>query len=375
MRKLPIALALASAQALLAAPALADCGPAVTDFSAPSSLSAVPVSVDLANDRVLLGKQGERVPTNRKLAWTNERGDPDPQTWTDKVDWSAYRAREIPGTAAPTRLYFSPDGRLCRVERYGKIRGRTVLEGGYVLAYDTAGALAAYTEYDMSGSSDAQPYAATRRACLQRDARGVLTTFIDDGCGDPKGPGASRHYVRDASGRLLRVIDTLSPGQPLAVQTLDAQGKPAQRYVRQYSAFISPGDSQGPFAYPEPATRPDRLYPRLREHIAAIPGEIPGVEWRIVRIPDDVPMDGDDQSSWDPALQTLLAKGETDAQGTAIVAPQAQEQIWQAMQKHPGRVLFYFDPMGRVALVPAMTPAQWNACGDPANLGPDACTP
>ena len=281
MRKLPIALALASAQALLAAPALADCGPAVTDFSAPSSLSAVPVSVDLANDRVLLGKQGERVPTNRKLAWTNERGDPDPQTWTDKVDWSAYRAREIPGTAAPTRLYFSPDGRLCRVERYGKIRGRTVLEGGYVLAYDTAGALAAYTEYDMSGSSDAQPYAATRRACLQRDARGVLTTFIDDGCGDPKGPGASRHYVRDASGRLLRVIDTLSPGQPLAVQTLDAQGKPAQRYVRQYSAFISPGDSQGPFAYPEPATRPDRLYPRLREHIAAIPGEIPGVEWRI----------------------------------------------------------------------------------------------
>ena len=96
--------------------------------------------------------------------------------------------------------------------------------------------------------------------------------------------------------------------------------------------------------------------------------------WAIAAIADEVPMDGDDQSSWDPAVQTVLAKGETDAQGAAHVTPQAQEQIWLAMQKHPGRVLFYFDPMGRVALVPAMTPAQWNACGDPANLAPDACT-
>ncbi|MGE8640621.1 MAG: hypothetical protein ACN6PR_18345, partial [Achromobacter sp.] len=348
MRKLPIFLALAAAHTLLAAPAIADCGPADIDFSEPSRLSAVPVSVDLANDRVLLGKHGERVPTNRKLAWTSERGDLDPHIWTDKVDWSAYRTRETPGTVAPTRLYFGPDGTLCRVERYGKIRGRTILEGGYTLAYDAAGALAAYIEYDLAGASSAQPYSTTRRACLQRNAQGVLTTFIDDGCGDAKGPGASRHYLRDASGRLLRVIDTLSPGQPLAVQTYDTQGKPTQRYVRQYAAFIAPGDSQGPFAYPEPATRPDRLYPRLREHIGAIPGEIPGVEWRIVRIPDDVPMDGDDQSSWDPAVQTVLAKGETDAQGTANVTPQAQEQIWQAMHKHPGRVLFYFDPMGRV---------------------------
>ncbi|MNV98432.1 hypothetical protein D3C71_1936870 [compost metagenome] len=72
-------------------------------------------------------------------------------------------------------------------------------------------------------------------------------------------------------------------------------------------------------------------------------------------------------------MQTVLAKGETDAQGTARVTPQAQEQTWQAMHQHPGRVLFYFDPMGRVALVPAMTPAQWTACSDPANLSPDAC--
>ncbi|MBB1592617.1 hypothetical protein [Achromobacter sp. UMC46] len=376
MHKLSLAVSLAAAHALLAAPALAlaECGPVETDFSVPSPLPAVPVSVDLADDRVLLGKRGERVPTNRKLAWTHERGDLNPQTWADKVDWSAYRARETPGTAAPTRLYFDPAGKLCRIERYGKIRGRTLLESGYTLAYDAAGALAAYTEYDLAGASSALPYAATRRVCLQRNAQGVLTTFIDDRCGDAKGPGASRHYLHDASGRLLRVVDTLSPGQPLAVQTFDAQGKPAQRYVRQPSALIAPGDSQGLFAYPEPAVRPDRLYPRQREQMAAMPGEIPGVEWRIVRIPDDVPMDGDDQSSWDPALQTVLAKGETDAQGAANLTPQAQEQIWQAMHAHPGRVLFYFDPMGRVALLPAMTPAQWTACGDPANLAPDACT-
>ena len=373
MRKLPIALALA-AQALLAPTAMAACGPVDADFSVPSTLPAVPVSVDLTDDRVLLGKRGERIPTNRKLAWTEERGDPTPHTWADKVDWPAYQLRDTAGAAAPTRLYFDPNGKLCRVERYGKIRGRSVLESGYRLAYDAAGTLAAYTEYDLTGASSAQPYAVTRRACLQRDAQGVLTTFIDDGCGDAKGPGVSRHYLHDASGRLLRVIDTLSPGQPLAVQTFDAQGKPAQRYVRQYSAFAAPNDSAEPLAYPEPATRPDRLYPRLREHMAAMPGEIPGVAWRIVRIPEDVPMDGDDQSSWDPELQAVLAKGETDAQGTAHVTPQAQEQIWQAMHQHPGRVQFYFDPMGRVALVPALTPTQWNACGDPANLAPDACT-
>lgn len=372
MRKLSIALALA-AHALFTPSAMAACGPVDADFSVPATLPAVPVSVDLVDDHVLLGKRGERVPTNRKLAWTAERGDLNPRTWTDQVDWSAYRVRETAGVTAPTRLYFDPDGKLCRVERYGKIRGRIVLEGGYTLAYDAAGALAAYTEYDLAGASSALPYTATRRACLQRNAQGVLTAFIDDGCGDAAGPGASRHYLHDASGRLLRVIDTLSPGQPLAVQTYDTQGNPAQRYVRQQSAFIAPGEGQGPFAYPEPATRPDRLYPRLREQMAAMPGEIPGVEWRIVRIPDDVPMDGDDQSSWDPAVQTVLAKGETDAQGTARVTPQAQEQTWQAMHQHPGRVLFYFDPMGRVALVPAMTPAQWTACSDPANLSPDAC--
>lgn len=377
MSKLPrplLAAAIAALSLTAAMPAQADCGPAPLDFGAPPSLPAMPVSVLLDGDRVLLGKQGERIATQRKLIWTQETGDPNPRTWTDKVDWSAYVTQENALKPAPTRLYFAPQGQLCRMERYQSIRGRSVLMGGYTLEYDTRGQLAGYTEYDEAPASSAHTYAPTRHACLQRDAQGTLTTFIDDLCGDPRGPGNSRHYVRDAQGKLLRVIDTLSAGMPVAVQAYDAQGAPGLRYVRQASAYAVSGDGQGPYAYAEPAQRIDRVYPRLREQLAALPSEIPGIEWRIVRIADDVPMgDRDDQSSWDPAVQTVLVQGETDAQSMARLPPAAQDTVWQAMQAHPGRVLFYFDPMGRVVLAPAMTPAQWEACGDPANLAPDAC--
>ncbi|WP_246288163.1 hypothetical protein [Achromobacter pestifer] len=357
-----------------AAPALADCGPAPLDFGAAPTLPAMPVSVALDGERVLLGKQGERIALQRKLVWADKAGDLSPRTWADKVDWSAYATPAKASKPAPTRLYFSPEGQLCRMEQYLSIRGQSVLVGGYTLDYDAGGALAGYTEFTEASDAAAQPYRVSRRACLQRDAQGLLTTFIDDGCDDPKGPGASRHYVRNAQGQLLRVIDTLSPGAPQAVQTYNALGEPGPRYVSQPSNYVTAGDSRAPYAYAAPTQHIDRVYPRLREDLAALPSEIPGIEWRIVRIADEVPMnDRDDQSSWDPNVQTVLAQGETDAQSMARLTPAAQDAVWQAMQAHPGRILFYFDPMGRVLLTSAITPAQWEACGDPTNLAPDAC--
>lgn len=373
LKRLPVAIALAAAAH--AAPALASCGPANSDFSVTPALPAMSVSVNFSDERVLLGRHGERIPTRSKLVWTEDTGDLTPQTWADKVDWPAYQITDKSVRPAPAKLYFDSEGRLCRVERYTQTRGNPLLTGGYLLAYDASGALTHATEYDMgSGGPSAQlSYTATRNACLVRNAQGALTAYIDDLCGDPKGPGISRHYVRNEAGQLLRVIDTLTPGQPLAVQTFDPHGKPGQRYLTQHSARGAPAVGQGTYGYPAPPFKQDRAYPLQKESLAALSGEIPGMQWRIVRIADDVPMDGEDQSSWDPDLQIVLAKGETDPQGLARLTPQAQAQIWQAMHAHPGRVLFYFDPMGRVVLLPAMTQARWQACGDPANLTPDAC--
>ncbi|MGE8569591.1 MAG: hypothetical protein ACN6PV_24220 [Achromobacter sp.] len=383
MRKLPrvLMLLLVTTPVLFASRGNAACGPADTDFSVASALPAVPVAIALDDDRVLLGKHGERVPTHRKLAWIDDAGDLMPRTWADKVDWSAYRASGKTAGAAPTKLYFDPDGRLCRVERYRALRGQAVLDGGFALSYDTAGELAAYIEYQreyqreyqQAGASSAQPYTATRRACLQRDAKGQLAAFIDDGCGEAQGAGASRHYVRDASGRLLRVIDMVSSEQPVAVQTVDAQGKPGPRYVRQSPNYHAPGVSQALTAYPAPPGKPsDRLFPLHREALAALPVEVPENPWRVVRIKDDVPMD-DDMMSWDPETQIVLADGAQSTPNGATLTPAQQKQVWQAMGEHPERVFFYPDPMTRVMLLPAMSAEQWKACSDPSNTATDAC--
>lgn len=369
----------AAAPMFFAAPVQAACGPTETDFSVPSPLPAVAVNLALDDERVLLGKRGERVPTHPRLAWIDDSGDLMPHTWADKVDWSAYRAGNKAASAAPTRLYFDPDGRLCRVERYRPMRGKAVLDGGFTLAYDTTGALTAYTEY---GEAGAQPHQPTRRACLQRDAQGRLTAFFDDGCGVASGnsagstaaaTGASRHYVRDASGGLLRVIDLVSPGQPVAVQTLDAQGKPGPRYVLQGPSYFGPGGGDTLAAYAAPPGKPsDRLFPLHRDALAALPVEVPENPWRVVRIKDDVPLD-DDMLSWDPETQIVLAEGAQSTPGGAILTPAQQQAVWQAMAQHPWRVYFYQDPASRVMLLPAMPPEQWKACSDPTNPAPGAC--
>ncbi|MFF7057045.1 hypothetical protein ACFY89_10225 [Achromobacter spanius] len=379
MRKLPrvLMLLLAATPVLFASKGYAACGPVDTDFSVASTLPAVPIAIALDDDRVLLGKRGERVPTRRKLAWIDDAGDLMPRTWADKVDWSAYRASGKIAGAAPTKLYFDPDGRLCRVERYRALRGQAVLDGGFALSYDTAGELAAYIEYQreyqQAGASRAQPYIATRHACLQRDAKGQLAAFIDDGCGEAQGTGASRHYVRDATGHLLRVIDTVSSEQPVAVQTVDAQGKPGPRYVRQSPNYHAPGVNLALTAYPAPPGKPsDRLFPLHREALAALPVEVPENPWRVVRIKDDVPMD-DDMMSWDPDTQIVLAEGAQSTPNGAVLTPAQQKQVWQAMGEHPERVFFYPDPMTRVMLLPAMSAEKWKACSDPSNTATDAC--
>ena len=352
-----------------AGPALAACGPAAVDFTAPVALTAVPVSAGLGDDRVLLGRQGERIAARNTPAWVEETGDPLPRTWMDKVDWSAYRLDDA--SQAPARLYFDGDGRLCRAEHYEIPRrgGTPFLAGGYTLEYDGAGALTRVVEYEQTSVRRPAAYEATRQTCLKRDARGALTAFINEACDDKQEPAGGRFYTRDAAGRLLRAIDTISQGGAFQVQTYDAQGQPQQRYLRRHS----PGDGARSYADVAHASADSRPYPVRREELGTLSTEVPGNDWRIVSIADEVPLDDTNMQSWNPDTQTILAQGVTDAQGRARLAADAQERVWQAMRDKPGRIFWYSDLMSRVLLLPAMDEARWRACADPANQAADAC--
>ncbi|KGD92467.1 hypothetical protein JL37_17655 [Achromobacter sp. RTa] len=371
----PLTLALAAV--LHGAPAWAACGPADADFTAPPALAAMPVSVDLADERVLLGRNGERVATRRAPVWMAESGDPLPQTWMDKVDWSAYR-QDGGESAAPTRLYFDTDGRLCRALRYdvprrGGSAGAPFLMGGFSFEYDAEGRLARVIEYEQTAYRKPAVYSAVHQTCLKRDAQGALTALIEGPCDNARTPAASRHFLRDAAGRLLRVIDANVEGRAVSVQAYDGQGRPGQRYLYLYSPYAPPGNGNIPYPYAEPPPNRDSLYVLERERLSRLATEVPGNEWRIVRVADDVPVDDADMQSWNPGTQTILAQGVTDPQGRALLDAEAQEKVWQAMHDKPGRIFWYQDPVSRMLLVPAMDQARWQACSDPANLAADAC--
>lgn len=168
---------------------------------------------------------------------------------------------------------------------------------------------------------------------------------------------------------MLRAIDTTSQGDAFRVQTYDAQGRPQQHFLRRHS----PGDGGKSYAYAETASGDSRPHVLERAALNSLPTEIPGNDWRIVRIADEVPLDDSDMESWDPRTQTILVQGVTDPQGQALLDPDAQQRVWQAMRDRPGRIFWYSDLMSRVLLVPAMDEARWRACADPANPAADAC--
>lgn len=367
--RIAVGAVLASASVLHAAPSLAACGPADVGFSESGALTAVRVSVDVTQSRVLLGRKGERVATHPQPIWLTASGDPLPRTWMDKVDWTAYRVDDGDG-AAHAQLLFDADGRLCRAQRLERRAvGTPTVSGGHAFEYGADGSLLRVAEYKRTQGA---AYTLVGQVCLQRDAHGALQAFIAGRCGDALDAAPGRRYVRDATGRLLRVIDAAA-NEPVVVQTYDERGQPATRYVRRQSPFPLPDGNDGPGAYAEPVALRDRLHVIDREALSRLSTDVAGNAWRIVRLQDDVALDDTDMASWDPDSQTVLAEGVTGDQGQCTLDPAAQQKVWKAMQDEPGRILWYTDPMSRLVLVPAMPAATWRACTDPANVSRDAC--
>ncbi|WP_205409874.1 hypothetical protein, partial [Escherichia coli] len=142
-------------------------------------------------------------------------GDLTPRLWTDAVDWRVYASRA--GEPGATVLQRDADGRLCRIDRYRQVRGRQVEDGGYRLAYDAQGRLAAYAEFTSARSKSA-----LQQACVSRDGQGRVTAVFLDDCGGA--PSRPVYYVRDDAGALLRIIDLRAGPLGALVHRLNADG-------------------------------------------------------------------------------------------------------------------------------------------------------
>lgn len=350
---------------LAAAPTLcwAACAPIDTPFGAEPAGAALrpqPLALALDGPRVLLGLHGERVQADTRLITVAEDGDLTPRLWPDAVDWSVYASRA--GEPGATVLQRDADGRLCRIDRYRQVRGRQVEDGGYRLAYDAQGRLAAYAEFTSARSGKG----ALQQACVARDGQGRVTAVFLDDCGGT--PSRPVYYVRDDAGSLLRIIDLRAGPLGARVQRLNADG--TTRAV--YRSRPDPDRDGAMIAYALPANPQDRILPVAPGASPIVITEIPDEPWRVVRVPADT-VEGDGLPSWDPKVQTVLLKGVSNAQGRVVLASAQIAPFHRALRETPGRVFLYVHDMTRFLPVTALDAKAWGRCVDPARRDAGAC--
>lgn len=350
---------------LMAVPALgwAACPPVDTPFGADppgTALRAEPLALALDGPRVLLGLQGERVRADTRLIAVAEDGDLTPRFWTDAVDWRVYAS--LAGKPGATVLRRDTDGLLCRIDRYRQQRGRQVEDGGYRLAYDAQGRLAAYAEF-TSARDGADPL---QQACVTRDAKGQVTAVFLDGCGGT--PSRPVYYVRDDAGLLLRIIDQRAGPLGTVVHRMNPDGT-ARAVLR---SRPDPDRDGALIAYAAPLQSEDRILPVAPGASPVVITEIAGEPWRLVRVPADT-VEGDGLPSWDPKVQTVLLKGVSNAQGRVVLAAAQIAPFHQALRETPGRVFLYVHDMTRFLPVTALDAQAWERCIDPARRDANAC--
>ncbi|RBL81385.1 hypothetical protein DDE05_44905, partial [Streptomyces cavourensis] len=120
--------------------------------------------------------------------------------------------------------------------------------------------------------------------------------------------------------------------------------------------------------------------PSKADRVLAVPAgaspivttEVPDEPWRVVRVPADT-LDDDALPSWDPAVQTVLLQGRSNAQGQVVLAPEQIAPFHQALRETPGRVFLYVHDMTRFLPVTALGDKTWQACIDPSRRDAKAC--
>ncbi len=355
--------ALAALLATASAWSWAACPPVTAAFGhdpAAEGLRAHPLALELDGEGVLLGLRGERVPARGALIAVANDGDPTPRFWTEDVDWSVYGS--APGKPGTTILQRDADGRLCRIDRKLNRGGRQIDNGGYRLAYDAQGRLSAYAEF----SSALEGASLQSQACVTRDSHGAISAVYLDNCATT--PTHPVHFVRNADGQLLRTIDLRAGTAGAVVRSLNADG--TLRAV--YRSRPDPDNPGALLAYAEPQSKADRVLAVPAGASPVVTTEIPDEPWRVVRVPADT-LNDDALPSWDPAVQTVLFDGRSNAQGQVVLAPEQIAPFHQALHDTPGRVFLYAQPMTRFLPVTALGAQTWAACVDPSRRDAKAC--
>lgn len=355
--------ALAALLAMAPAWGWAACPPLTADFGndpAAEGLRAQPLTLELDGEGVLLGLRGERVPARSALIAVANDGDPTPRFWTEEVDWSVYGSAA--GKPGATTLQRDADGRLCRIDRKLNRGGRQIDDGGYRLAYDEQGRLSSYAEF----ASARDNHESRSQACVARDTHGAVSAVYLDSCATT--PARPVYFVRNAEGQLLRTIDLRAGAAGAVVRSLNADG--TLRAV--YRSRPDPDKPDALLTYAEPQSKADRVLVVAAGQSPVITTEISDEPWAVVRVPADT-VEGDALDSWDPAVQTVLLDGRSNAQGQVVLAPEQIAPFHQALRDTPGRVFLYARPMTRFLPVTALGAETWRACIDPSRRDAGAC--
>lgn len=360
--------------ALSAAPglALALCQP----LGANERLTLV-ADVRLDDGNTLLGKNGSRLRSWLPAVQVPDGPRATPVIWAENVDWSVYAAE--PGTrigVTVLRFERGPDGRqhLCGIAQYSpnKVDEARAQPGPALpppdnetrFRYDAAGRLTGYEVRSRTWDGRANRPA---RHCLRYDDHGWLAELADGGCESASRPQV--RYVHDAAGRLLRTIrHAPETGEADEVVVHDAEGGIAQRYLRPVRQAEDGRHAQAALPYPAVAG----------EHpVLVLPGpawQPPALEsyhydWAIVQPRGDADIY---DAKRDP--KSVLARGNSGANGRFDLDADARRRVWAAAGRAPGGVQWLWAPGQVLTLLQAMPEAAWAACADPRDRRPDACS-
>lgn len=299
--------------------------------------------------------------------------------WAEQVDWSVYAAAPHARIGATMlRWESAPGGRqhLCGIARYSANAVHETRESGKAALpppdaetrfyYDAAGRLTGYEERSRAWDGRRNRPA---RYCLRYDAHGWLAELGANDCSAPSRPMA--RYVHDAAGRLLRTISYQDQsGDAFEVVTHDAQGRKAQRYLRQRQAWA---DEPPVLGLPYRASLDP--YPAL-----VLPGpawEAPELDsynydWAIVRPKKTAEGLASIYAAKRDSAQILAQGNSGDHRQFTMTATQ-RKRIWDAAGQTPGGVHWLWAPGQTYTLLQAMPAALWASCVNPENRNADAC--
>ncbi|QKH34687.1 hypothetical protein FOC84_06875 [Achromobacter pestifer] len=337
------------------------------------------MDISLDDTNTLLALDGSRIRSWLPGVAIDTGGRASATIWAEQVDWSVYAAAPDARIGVTMlRWESAPGGRqhLCGIARYSASTVHEVRESGKAALpppdaetrfyYDASGRLTGYEE--RSRAWDGRPNRPTRY-CLRYDTHGWLAELGANDCAVASRPMA--RYVHDAAGRLLRTISYQDKsGNAFEVVTRDAQGRKAQRYLRQRHAWADEPPVLGPPYRASPDPYATLVLPGPAWEPPALDSY--NYDWAIVQPKKTAEgLASIYAAKRDPSQ--ILAQGNSGDQRQFIMTAAQRKRIWEAAGQTPGGVQWLWAPGQTYTLLQAMPAAAWASCINPENRNADAC--